>query len=270
MTENAVLDPCSMGEINNQVFLFNINCVPKIKASFSGFDISDRSLFAQSSCIIPTSVVGKKEQEADWFLATMALVSESFQSCTVLVVDSLYRHSLRVDYPNKTDAELYAMSIEAGDLWLARNQKIYQALPIPYKIVRWNKYLHHPNFQKQLQRVLHLYHTDAQYKNAINDTASEYLKRYHKHHPEKKLHDAQVLPFCIDYLKEGCAGMCLWIEDGYRFEVYPGRRTLATTATYEKLIKPSYPNLLKAIRIRFKKSSLAIYDNDITNNSRNT
>jgi hypothetical protein len=40
---------------------------------------------------------------------------------------------------------------------------------------------------------------------------------------------------------------------GYEFVVYPSGRNPALGATYELLIKPTYPNLLRSVALRFKK-----------------
>ena len=46
--------------------------------------------------------------------------------------------------------------------------------------------------------------------------------------------------------------MCLWALEKYDFEVYPSGRNNAMKATYERLVKPINPNVLKSVGIRFK------------------
>lgn len=47
--------------------------------------------------------------------------------------------------------------------------------------------------------------------------------------------------------------MCLWTEKAYDFELYPSGRNKAMAATYLHLIKPHYPDYLRAVALRFKK-----------------
>jgi hypothetical protein len=50
--------------------------------------------------------------------------------------------------------------------------------------------------------------------------------------------------------------MCLWREENCNFEVYPNGRQASMSITYEQLIKPFYPNLLRSVALRFKKYSI--------------
>jgi hypothetical protein len=223
-----------------------------IKASFSGCPISDRQQFVNSHCILPISIMGRKEHEANRFAATLKLINASFKSCTLLVVDTLYRHTLKIDHPSENMDVLTNKAKEAGDGWLIRNKTAYQNLTIPYYIFRWDKYLNHPGFLEQYKMVSELYLNDAVFKNSILGSSKEYLDRYFNRNESFQNYE-EALACCVEYLKEECAGMCLWVEGGYEFEVYPTGRTQALAMTYQSIIHPNYPNLLRPVGIRFKK-----------------
>ncbi|HLX54851.1 MAG TPA: ATP-binding protein, partial [Aquella sp.] len=56
----------------------------------------------------------------------------------------------------------------------------------------------------------------------------------------------------MDYLIEECAALCLWTSLNCQFEVYPGPRNEAMSATHKKFVLPKYPDLLHPVAIRFR------------------
>lgn len=222
-----------------------------VKASFRGCPISDRKTFYQSRCILPISV-GQKVHEDKKFLATIQLINRSFQSCVVLIDDTIQRHTIKIHDDSPEDI-LYQKSLELGDQWLKRNKLAYSQLTIPHSVIRWSKWLEHELFQQHWNRVHEFYNTHSGYKEAIHKNVEEYLSRSLKHPGKKSFDYDRAFSLCVDYLKEECAGMCLWVEEECHFEVYPNGRNKAMAATYEYLIRPLYPHLLRSVALRFKK-----------------
>jgi hypothetical protein len=252
--------------------------IPKktiVKASFAGCPISDRKLFPISRCILPISIMQKKEHEAHRFEATMKLVNSSFKASSLLIVDSLYRYTLKIDYPHETERALTKMATQAGDDWLERNAMALKQLTIPYRIIRWNECLWRDDFSEQYDIINKLYNSDLVYRQAIDSTAEEYLTRQMNNfantdvellrskqsaeeicRTHSNFNYDHAFSCCVNYLKEECAAMCLYSKPPFKeheFEVYPTGRATALAITYERLIKPFYPNLLKPVSIRFKK-----------------
>lgn len=227
------------------------------KASFAGCPISDRKIFHLSKCIVPISLGGSKEHEGNKFAATVKLINSHFKSCSLLIVDSIYRYTLKINYPHETDTMLLQRSIDAGDQWLERNEAACKLLTIPHRIIRWNEYLKHKNFNKHYKIVSELYKKDASYKKALDDSTEEYLTRHFHANPEPRFISYEdAFQCCINYLKEECACVCVFGGDSfeeYEFQVYPTMLTTALTANYERFIKPNYPNLLRPVALRFHK-----------------
>lgn len=220
------------------------------KASFRDCPISDRKTFHNSKCLMPISI-GQKVHEGDKFLSTIKLINASFKSCVILIDDSVQRHTIKITDCSDEDT-LYNKAIYEGNLWLERNQKIYTQLTIPYYIIRWDKFLRHPEFRNKYAIIDNLYNYNENYKKAIDNNIEIFLSRYLKR-LENDIDYQYAFSCCLDYLKEECTGLCLWIEEECEFEVYPSGRNESMFATYELLIKPSHPNLLKSVALRFKK-----------------
>jgi hypothetical protein len=146
------------------------------------------------------------------------------------------------------------LALRNGEEWIERNIKYIENMTIPYRLLRWDTYINSDAFAEQLDLIEKLYNSDKEYHDKININIKSFLDRYNKHTDvlqQDKYSRAYAL--CLDYLKEECAGMCLWINDHYNYEVYPHGRNQAMSITYKKLIKPNHPNLLKSVSIRFKK-----------------
>ncbi|MFC3909241.1 hypothetical protein ACFORL_09170 [Legionella dresdenensis] len=212
--------------------------------------MADRKLFSQSNCIMPISV-GQDIHEGKKFAAVIKLVNASFKECTILVDDSVQHHTMQIDNPASKEI-LYHQALEEGDRWLERNEAIFRELTIPYKILRWDDWLARADFSDSYDRVLNLYHKNADYQAQLHSNIDEFLARYLRMRGTQVEYD-RAFNLCLGYLLEECAVMCLWPKNGYHFEVYPSGRNKAMHATYEYLIKPEYGDYLKSVALRFKK-----------------
>lgn len=204
--------------------------------------------FHASRCLLTISV-GQEVHEGEKFYKTIDLVNLSFKECIILVDDSLQRHSMRLN-TNLSDKEAYRISLNEGDLWLKRNEAFYKKLSIPFKIIRWNKWLHHPNYKRQREKIDSLYTTNSSYRESVHSSIQEFLDRYVNR--EEKVDTEKGFNLCLEYLKEECTALCLWVEEECHFEVYPSKRNEVMSATHETFVKPYYPNLLHPVAIKFK------------------
>lgn len=221
-----------------------------IKPVFKGDNLNKASL-KQSSCLLTISV-GQEVHENDKFAATVELVNASFGSAILLIDDSLQRHSMALDKQQEAEA-FYEISLLEGDLWLERNKKYYQNLDILQDIIRWDKWLKHPNYSKQQQIIKSLMAEQPDYQASFNHTIDEFLRRYYPRLLDQQSFDKQrAKRLCLDYLLEECTALCLWTELGCHFEVYPSRRNAAMNETHQRLVLPSSPTLLHPLAIKFK------------------
>lgn len=223
-----------------------------VKASFRECPISDRKQFKQSHCLLPISV-GQSMHEDKKFLATINLINSSFQRCTILIDDTVQWHTLKIDNPKSSNEALYQMTLLEGSLWLKRNEGTIKNLNIPYDIMRWDQWHKHQDFETQFAKIEHLYNADIHYKTVIDLNIKDYLERYAARQGSEDFNYDHAFSCCLDYLKEECAVMTLWVEGLYDFEVYPSGRNKAMAATYERLIKPNNHNLIRPVALRFKK-----------------
>jgi hypothetical protein len=202
--------------------------------------------------------VGQAIHEGPKLVAVLKLINRSFKKCTILVDDTVQRHTYKIAHPDKLDELVYQEALLEGDNWLARNAEVFSELSIPYDVQRWDKWSSYPQFSDQLKKVKYLYEANLDFRAQIDLNIQDYLERYRKHNPDGYYNESHAFDCCLTYLQEECAVMTLWVLGGYEFEVYPSGRNKAMAATYKYLIAPFYPHLLKSVALRFKKYSTQI------------
>ncbi|HAT3877890.1 TPA: hypothetical protein I8669_002722 [Legionella pneumophila] len=238
-----------------------------VKASFRENPPEERKLFPQSTCLMPISV-GQTIHEGAKFEAVIKLINNSFKHCTILVDDSVQRHTIGIMNHASPD-ELYQIAVEEGDAWLKRNEMAYNQLTIPFNIMRWDDWYNSPHYITSHLRVQKEYDANKDFRQAIHANIDDFLTRYlNRFNPEDIDHE-RSFRLCLDYLIEECAVMCLWTEGQYDFEVYPSGRNKAMAATYHYLIKPDFPNYLRPVALRFKKYPAKLTPKQLANDNVN-
>jgi len=221
------------------------------KPVFRYIEEQEKANFSQSQCLLTISV-GQEVHEGEKFFSTIELVNGAFNSCIMLIDDSLQRHTMAIN-TTKDAAFFYKTSVKEGNLWLKRNEKYYSRLTILKKIIRWDTWLAHPAYESKQKELKTLIENDVSYRETFEDTITEFLRRYYERLQRVLGFDmAKARQLCFDYLLEECVAMCLWHELNCHFEVYPSRRNQAMSETHRRFVLPNYPDLLHPVGIKFK------------------
>ncbi|MCK4608261.1 MAG: tRNA-dependent cyclodipeptide synthase, partial [Gammaproteobacteria bacterium] len=220
-----------------------------VKVSFR-CDEKYKAELANSDCILHVSV-GQQYHEGDKFLATMDLINETFNSCTIILCDTLQRHSLRIMNPDLTDAEARKEALRLGDEWLERNQLAYKYLKINSKVMRWDDWLHHKDYNKYYQEVVNAYKNNQSYRDAIHATINNFLTR-RKTSNSLGFSYEEAFETSETYILEECPILIpLWAETKCQFVIYPRFRTSAMRATYDYFLGENSDIILKEVALKF-------------------
>jgi signal transduction histidine kinase len=232
----------------------DISDVNKIyKAYFIGINDSQKKEFKDSKCIMIISV-GQKYHENGELKAAISLVNKHFAYCNILVCDTLQRHSIKIENQDKNEQELYALSKKNGDDWIERNQPYIDNFDIPHTTSRWDDWISQNNYKGYINQVYALYNNDDSYKKIVNEIAEEFLARKSR----QDLTEAQkkiAFDSSIQFLLEESAVACLWVESGYKFDVYPTRSNMAMIVAYTKLVNEKFGYNSNSLRLNIKKFS---------------
>jgi tRNA-dependent cyclodipeptide synthase len=226
-----------------------VNDLPQntlVKVTFR-CDAQDKFKMQNSDCILHISV-GQEYHEGEKFLATMDLVNRTFRSCSIMLCDTLQRHTLRMKNPNLSDEELYNKSLVLGDEWLSRNYNAYAYLSIDSKVMRWDEWLNHTDYAKYKKEIDNLYNYDSDYRDKVRSTINKFLAR------QDLLHDETAFKLCETYILEECPILVpIWAQTGCPFIIYPRFRTDAMSATYQHFVGDSNQNVLREVALKFNK-----------------
>lgn len=227
-----------------------------IKASFKDCAIADRKLFCKSHCIMPISI-GQNVHEGEKFIATMRLIERYFARCTILLDDSVQKYTLKMG-STESLIVLHQRAVKAGTQWLERQKEVLKGLGIEHTIMRWDDWLNKPGYAENHKKIVEFYNENPVYKQSIDNNITEFLERYTSFDIPTFFNYNEARDLCLTYLLEECSVMTLWAESGYDFEVYPSGRNKAMSATYDFFIEKKYPNILKSVSLRFKKTRLQL------------
>ncbi len=203
--------------------------------------------FFNSKCCLTISV-GQAPHEKEKFRATLASVNHHFSACTIMVCDSLQRHTMQIMSDSKENA-IHAYSNILGEEWIARNLLYINQLDIPYHILRWDQWLEHINFGQKYDLINTLYSRDQLFETAIYNTVNHFLKRKEG---KPVVNQETAYHLSKTHLLEKCAVMLLLADEGYPFEIYPHDRNLALDYVYKNVISLWNSNLMRAVSIKFK------------------
>lgn len=246
-----------MEEINSKDQAISTESHKRYKAYFIGTSEEQKKDFKNSKCIMLISV-GQKYHEGGELSAAVKLADKHFAFCNIMVCDTLQRHSLKLDYPQSTDEEIFSLSKKLGDEWIERNTKSLSNFAIPYTITRWDHWIAEGQYLTYHKKVCRLYNDDISYKEIVDKIAYEFLDR--KNLINSSRHDS-AFDLCVKYLLEESAVACLWVLNGYKYDVYPSRSNLAMITAYNKLVQSKVDYGAKSLSLNIKKFSEKTIDN---------
>ncbi len=212
---------------------------------------NDKDKFKQSSCLFTISV-GQQTHENEHFESTINLINQSFQSATMLVDDSLQRYTMALSRIQGPD-DFHDIAIQEGNLWLKRNKKYYSKLTNLNKIIRWDTWLNHPNFDAQRTAILNEIDIDPEYKLDFDASINAFIEKYRKRLDNKnQFNEKRAKQLCFDFILEECTALCLWMELNCNYEVYPNLHNRAINKTRSKFVLSSNPELLQTVTLGFR------------------
>jgi tRNA-dependent cyclodipeptide synthase len=224
----------------------------------------------RSACMLPISV-GQKYHENDKFIATIELINSQFGECTVVVADTLARHTSLKESENDTDDTIRQRLRIKGDEWIKRNAKALKKLTIPHKIVRWDEYLEHQKYQNKRKRIESLYTDDQPFKKAVEGAMAGFLRRYKQQHINKKkiFGEEKAFEDSLEYVKEECAVLILWPEtENCDYLIYPNKLHEAMYNLRRRFIAQDNGNStkLQPLVVEFKRVKQSLELNGLAEN----
>ena len=223
----------------------------KTKCFFRFLEEKDKVKLKELDCLFTISV-GQQTHEGEHFRATIELLNSSFKSCTMLVDDSLQRHTMAFEYGHEPDY-FYETSLKEGSLWLERNKPYYDKLENLKEIIRWDTWLKHSNFETQREQLLLLTKGDETYQQAFTDSVDEFVTKYQSRLDKPNLFDLErAKKLSFNFILEECTALCLWQDLNCSYEVYPNLHNSAINETRKRFVLANNPGLLNEVTLGFR------------------
>lgn len=153
--------------------------------------------------------VGQEQHEGEKFRATAHWAGDRFDKVIVSVNDTLQRHNIMVAQ-NLSEEDALKKSRAYGDIWIRNNQNtlIELAQKCDCRILRWDRWLLHKNFEKRLAATHRLYESDENFREIVEE-------KLRKGSPEEERHS-------LNFLLEETAAISIRMEEIEGLHIYPG------------------------------------------------
>lgn len=207
--------------------------------------------FKDSKCSVTISV-GQPSHEEEKFIATLAAVNKSFKECTIMVCDSLQRHTLKMD---SSISDVHKCANKLGIEWVKRNEEIIKTLDIRYNIIHWDYWLLHSEYENARNQINQLFLSNEDFKKTVEETALSFWERNINKFGEQANKEITINNSC-EYLKEECAVMLIWAKYNYKFELYTSPRNPAMRYVYQHVISKTDASFVREVTVKFKNSFL--------------
>lgn len=171
-------------------------------------------------------------QEGAYLESQITWANQNFTKCFLHIGDTLQRYNF-LDRLSAEDA--HRASYIMGSAWLARNEPIVEKLTIPFQIIRWDRWRHHPSFPSLRSAIQDYYDTNRFFRGIVARDVERFTTRNPSTNPSR----------CVDYLLEEAAGDTLFCRENSVVRVYPA----SELATYSHLSKTQVPEYLKGLNL---------------------
>ncbi len=217
------------------------------------------SLSNYHNCVFITSLGSRNFVNSRRLEASIKWISEHFQTCIVLVSDSIYRLTIEIRGGLKDD-ESRRSALDAGQEFLENNYLLFEqySASCHFKFRLASEIEKQSDFEAYYQEFQALYRNSESFHRMVNSFAQTYLNRIEA--AEEKPVDGLLQRqkhLAINYLLEELALFTCLALEGWAVFLYPG-----SIKTFEEIsagLHPGVPLPLKQmiwVSLRLKKKSM--------------
>lgn len=142
-----------------------------------------------------------------------------FTRCQVDLSDTLYRHNYMMTNKALNEMQAYLKARRNGSEWIEKHKVYLDKLNIPYEIIRWDKWLDHPEFNDLVLVFKDYYRTDFNFKEAVDAQVYSFFARKDI---SKEEVPSRALQHSADFLLEELACHTIMYNETPAVKIYPG------------------------------------------------
>ncbi|MDJ1172537.1 tRNA-dependent cyclodipeptide synthase [Roseofilum capinflatum] len=216
------------------------------------------SLTDYQRCIFLISLGSKNFIQSNRLTACIQWINQNFQTCTVIIGDSLYRLTLEVRHQSAGETALQE-ALQAGEEFINQNQHYFessaQKCQFQFKRTSELERIHNTHFTGYYQQLENLYQNHASFQAMVNRFSQAYLNRGKeiKIDPgkeDKRQETSLANTYCLE---ESALLACLVEEQDSPF-IYPG--SIKIFEEISEGLHPEVPDSLQRmiwVSLRLKK-----------------
>lgn len=166
--------------------------------------------------------MGIEKHTGEKFLTLCEWSARRFDQTTVIVSDSLQRHNLMY-LEDIGMEEAYNKARAIGDQWIEDNKDALELLGNSGRITRWDDWLVHPDFKRNLLEIHQKYRENRHFRRALNIRIYHMWAQKHESDPVTYPEERKQRYFeqSLNYLLEEAAIFPIMTEE-YAIDVYAG------------------------------------------------
>jgi len=189
------------------------------------------SLSEYQQCIFGISLGSKNFVERERLEACIKWISENFNTCLVLVTDSIYRLTIEVRQEARGDAALLE-ALRTGEQYIKDNYSLFEQYSgsCQFKFQKASEIQQQSEFDRYYQELQIFYKKNESFQSLVNLFAQKYLSRVQPMATNPREHIG------ITYLLEESALNACLAQQGWLVVVYPG-----SIKTFEDISEGLHP-----------------------------
>ena len=172
----------------------------------------------------------------DWVNA-----QENFRHCQVDLSDSLYRHNYMMGDESLNEMQAYIRARKNGAEWLDKHTSFLEQLTMPYEVIRWDKWLDHPEFYDTATAYYAYYNSDPVFKEAVDSQVYTFFERKNMSREDVP---ARSLKHSADFLLEELTCHTIMYRETPAVKIYPG----SLPACYKYVREYGAPNIVEPLK----------------------
>ncbi|NET59116.1 MAG: tRNA-dependent cyclodipeptide synthase [Symploca sp. SIO2E6] len=204
------------------------------------------SLSEYQNCVFGISLGSKNFVERERIEACIKWISKNFQTCLVLVCDSIYRLTIEVRQ-GMQEEEAWLEAMRSGEEFIKENYALFEQYSesCRFKFMMASEIAKQSDFKIYYEELQSLYQKNESFQRIVNSFAQKYLNRGEQleTEPVDELRQHLGITLAITYLLEESALIAYLVNEGWLVSVYPG--SIKTFEEISEGLHPEVPEPLK-------------------------
>lgn len=157
----------------------------------------------------------------------------NFQDIIIDLSDTLHRHNYVA--AGLTPEMARSKAEKDGEQWLVANKGLIDSLSVPVRIIRWNHWLSHPQFQAVFNQFEKAFSTQSRFHDAVLEDVKSFYKRKGDQ-DDVEVGDHQ-LNCSVSYLLEEITAHSIFYAEHRCAILYPGKQHTCYKLVREGLVE---------------------------------